>query len=68
MKAAYVVVGGAASKKSGFGRDDKAGSFDWNPLLVERTADPSTSVGMTKGRAASPTLVREPQIPPLRSG
>jgi hypothetical protein len=29
-----------------FGRDDKGegGAFDLNPMLVERTADPSTSL------------------------
>ncbi len=41
-------------------------------LLVEKTADPSATLGMTKGRAAlslgSDCWLRKLQIPRLRSG
>jgi len=38
-----------------FGRDDKGygGASVRKQMLVERTADPSTSVGMTKGRVVA---------------
>jgi hypothetical protein len=43
-----------------FGRDDKGegGASVRNQMLVERTADPSTSVGMTKGRAVLRSEIR----------
>jgi hypothetical protein len=55
MKAAYVVVSGAAKQEIRVrsGRDDKfvAGKLTDLPREVRRTADPSAALGMTKERA-----------------
>ena len=49
-----VVVGGENCRSLGYARDDKGGGwrFDSLWLSVERTADPSAALGMTKGRMA----------------